>query len=228
LRATTTSLPSQTSNSAIVFSGIPFSQPLRYNHALTFIPSVKDYAEKVNGLYAFSSLNSHPEALVKSAESLLTFHHNINLPLSHSPSTETMPLSWSALSTALTSLTTASKLPDVENLAAIHVLRGDVEMLRYQMGVQGWALSQKSADVLLKNAEVFYRGGKNVANAAGERGVEMEGQVKEALVKGIRGDREGIRGLLGGVEGVEKIVSEAVEDGLFTGDQLQGLEITGL
>ncbi len=101
-------------------------------------------------------------------------------------------------------------------------------MLRYQMGVQGWEPSQKSADVLLKNAEVFYRGGKNVANAAGECGVEMEGQVKEALVKGIREDAEGMRALLGGMEGVEKIVGEAVEDDLFTGKQLQGLGITGL
>jgi hypothetical protein len=141
-----------------------------------------------------------------------------------------MPLSWSALSTALSNLTLASKLPDVENLAAVHVLRGDVEMLRYQMGVQGWDISQKSAEVLVKNAEVFYRGGKNVAMAAGEGGVEREGRVKEALVKGIRGDGEGMRGLLGGMVhvDVEKIVGDAVEDGVLTAGQLQQLGITGL
>jgi hypothetical protein len=141
-----------------------------------------------------------------------------------------MPLSWSALSTALSNLTLASKLPDVENLAAVHVLRGDVELLRYQMGVQGWDISQKSAEVLVKNAEVFYRGGKNVAMAAGEGGVEREARVKEALVKGIRGDGEGMRGLLGGMVHVEveKIVGDAVEDGVFTAGQLQQLGITGL
>ena len=63
---------------------------------------------------------------------------------------------------------------------------------------KGWDISQKSADVLLKNAEVFYRGGKNVASAAGEEGVEREGRVKEAVVKGIRGDGGGMWGLLGG------------------------------
>jgi hypothetical protein len=173
-------------------------------------------------LYAFDSVQSHPEALVKSAESFITFHHNTP------PSPDTMPLSWSALSTALTNLTLASKLPDVENLAAVHVLRGDVEMLRYQMGHQGWEISQKSADVLLKNAEVFYRGGKNVANAAGEAGVVTEGQVKEALVKGFRGDGEGMKGLLGGMEGVEKIIGDAVEDGVVTAEQLQQLGITGV
>ncbi|PMD13400.1 hypothetical protein NA56DRAFT_712151 [Hyaloscypha hepaticicola] len=184
--------------------------------------SVKEYSEQVNSLYTFPSLNTHPEALVKSAESLLTLHHNL-LP---SPSPETLPLSWTALSTALTSLTTASKLPDVENLAAVHILRGDVEMLRYQMGVppppQGWEIATKSADVLLKNAEVFYRGGKNVASAAGEEGVVMEGRVKEAVVKGVRGDGVGMRGLLGGIGG------EAVEGGVFTAGQLQGLGISGL
>jgi hypothetical protein len=121
----------------------------------------------------------------------------------------------------------------------VHVLRGDVEMLRYQMGVQrspgvqGWDISQKSADVLLKNAEVFYRGGKNVASAAGEEWVEREGRVKEAVVKeavvkGVRGDGVGMWGLLGGVEGVERILGEAVEDGVVTAGQLQGLGITGL
>jgi hypothetical protein len=139
-----------------------------------------------------------------------------------------MPLSWSSLSTALSNLTLASQLPDVSNLAAVHVLRGDVEMLRYQMGVQGWDISQKSADVLLKNAEVFYRGGKNVASAAGEEGVEREGRVKEAVVKGVRRDGVGMWGLLGGVEGLERIVGEAVEDGVVTAGQLQGLGITGL
>jgi hypothetical protein len=80
----------------------------------------------------------------------------------------------------------------------------------------------------VKNAEVFYRGGKNVAMAAGEGGVEREARVKEALVKGIRGDGEGMRGLLGGMGGVEKIVGDAVEDGVLTAGQLQQLGITGL
>ena len=48
------------------------------------------------------------------------------------------------------------------------------------------------------------------------------------MVKGVRGDGVGMWGLLGGVEGVERIVGEAVEDGVVTAGQLQGLGITGL
>jgi hypothetical protein len=135
-------------------------------------------------------------------------------------------LSWEALSTALANLTTASKLPDVENLAAVHVLRGDVEMLRYQIGQRGFAAAKQSAEVLLKNAEVFYRGAKNVARAAGEHGVESEGAVKEGLVKGLRGDGVGMQTLFAGMpqgDVVEKVVGEAVEDGVVTREQLLGL-----
>jgi hypothetical protein len=50
--------------------------------------------------------------------------------------------------------------------------------------------------------------------------------VKEALVKGLRGDGEGMQTLFAGMpQGgvVEKVVSEAVEDGVVTREQLQAL-----
>jgi hypothetical protein len=185
--------------------------------------SVQSYYDTITSLYNFPTVQSNPEALVKSAEARITLHHNVNL-LSDS---ETMNLSWSALTTALGNLTTASKLPDVENLAGVHILRGDVELLRYQMGVQGYEPSKKSAAVLLKNAEVFYRGGKNVGKAAGGQGVEREGGVKEGLVKGLRGDGEGMMGLLKGMgeSEVAKVVSDAVEDGLVSKMLLKELGI---
>jgi hypothetical protein len=185
--------------------------------------NIQPYFDTIKQLYSFSTAQSNPEALVKSAEARITFHNNVLLY------EDTLNLSWEALSTALVNLTTASKLPDVENLAAVHVLRGDVEMLRYQMGQRGFAAAKKSAEVLLKNAEVFYRGGKNVARAAGEQGVEGEGAVKEGLVRGLRGDGMGMQGvfagMLAGSQGdvVEKMISEAVEDGVVTRAQLQGL-----
>jgi hypothetical protein len=185
--------------------------------------NVQPYFDTIKQLYSFPTAQSNPEALVKSAEARITFHNNVLLY------EDTLNLSWEALSTALVNLTTASKLPDVENLAAVHVLRGDVEMLRYQMSQRGFAAAKKSAEVLLKNAEVFYRGGKNVARAAAEQGVEGEGAVKEGLVKGLRGDGLGMQGvfagMLAGSQGdvVEKMISEAVEDGVVTREQLQGL-----
>ena len=182
--------------------------------------NAQPYFSTIKQLYRFPSVQSNPEALVKSAEARIAFHNNVLLYQ------DTVNMSWEALSTALANLTTASKLPDVENLAAVHVLRGDVEMLRYQIGQRGFAAAKQSAQVLLKNAEVFYRGGKNVARAAGEDGVEREGAVKEALVKGLRGDGEGMQTLFAGMlqgDVVEKVVSEAVEDGVVTREQLQGL-----
>ncbi|KAH8747710.1 hypothetical protein BGZ57DRAFT_916578 [Hyaloscypha finlandica] len=182
--------------------------------------NAQPYFSTIKQLYRFPTVQSNPEALVKSAEARIAFHNNVLLYQ------DTSNLSWEALSTALASLTTASKLPDVENLAAVHVLRGDVEMLRYQMGQRGFAAAKQSAQVLLKNAEVFYRGAKNVARAAGEDGVEREGAVKEGLVKGLRGDGVGMQTLFAGMlqgDVKEKVVSEAVEDGVVTREQLLGL-----
>ncbi|KAE9379636.1 hypothetical protein N431DRAFT_434565 [Stipitochalara longipes BDJ] len=196
----------------------------------------QSYFSTITTLYTIPTIQTNPEALVKSAESLITFHQNVTLtnptPTSHhDPSLSA--LSWSALSTALENLTKASKLPDVENLAAVHVLRGDVEMLRYQMGQQGFDIAKKNEGALLKNAEVFYRGGKNVSKAEVERGedgaVGREGMVKEVVVKGLRGEREAVGGLKGlqGWEGgeVEKILREAVEDGVFGWGLLEGLGV---
>jgi hypothetical protein len=182
--------------------------------------NIHPYFATIKQFYSFPTVQSNPEALVKSAETRITFHNNVVLY------EDTLTLSWEALSTALANLTTASKLPDVENLAAVHILRGDVEMLRYQIGQRGFAAAKTSAEVLLKNAEVFYRGGKNVARAAGEEGVEREGKVKEGLVKGLRGDGEGMKGLFAGIHGdvVGKVGSEAVEDGVVTREQLQELD----
>lgn len=95
---------------------------------------VADGADKpqIDQTYTLPAFNTTPEALVKKAESYISFHNNV-LP---SESANSRPLSWNALSTAISHLTAASKLPDVENVAAVHILRGNVEMLRYRMGRQ--------------------------------------------------------------------------------------------
>lgn len=53
-------------------------------------------------------------------------------------------LRWTRLTKAGEVLTQASKLPQVENLASIHIERGDVELLRLQLGKcsgrQGYAV----------------------------------------------------------------------------------------
>lgn len=98
------------------------------------------------------------------------------------------------------------------------------------MGQLGFQAAKKNEGALLKNAEVFYRGGKNVAQAGGEAGeVGREGLLKELLVKGLRGEREavdGVRGLVGWERGeVERLLGEAIADGVFSWSQLEGLGI---
>lgn len=187
--------------------------------------NAQTYYTTITKLFTFPTVQSNPEALVKSAESLILFHQNLTANIS--PDAGIVNMSWEALTTALGNLTKASKLEDVENLAAVHVLRGDVEMLRYQMGQKGWEVARKSGEVLVKNAEVFYRGGKNVAKAAGEMEVEMEGTVKEGIVKGLRGDGEGMKSMFGGLgeSEVGKILAEMVDDGVVEREQLEGLGI---
>ncbi|PMD34398.1 hypothetical protein L207DRAFT_534731 [Hyaloscypha variabilis F] len=225
---TYTATTSRTTESQIAHSDYLSSlTDLQYRNGL-LTPS--SYFSALSTLYTHPTLQTNPEALVKAAESLITFHQNITFlsptPTNPTPNPEIAALSWQALSTALSNLTSASKLPDVENLAAVHVLRGDVEMLRYQMGQLGFEVSRKNEGALLRNAEVFYRGGKNVARADGDgerEKVEIEGRVKEGVVRGLRGESvEGLEGV--GGEG-ERVVREAVEDGVFTWGQVEGLGV---
>ncbi|KAN0114489.1 hypothetical protein V8E51_004033 [Hyaloscypha variabilis] len=225
---TYTATTSRTTESQIAHSDYLSSlTDLQYRNGL-LTPS--SYFSTLSTLYTHPTLQTNPEALVKAAESLITFHQNITFlsptPTNPTPNPEIAALSWQALSTALSNLTSASKLPDVENLAAVHVLRGDVEMLRYQMGQLGFEVSRKNEGALLRNAEVFYRGGKNVARADGDgetERVEIEGRVKEGVVRGLRGESvEGLEGV--GGEG-ERVVREAVEDGVFTWGQVEGLGV---
>lgn len=74
---------------------------------------------------------------------------------------------WQALTTALNALTTASKIPSADNLPKIHLARGDVELLRFQLGQppNNFDSAAKNAGVLVKNAEKFYRGAKALAGS---------------------------------------------------------------
>jgi hypothetical protein len=207
---------------------------LQFRNHLIEIPT---YYNTITQAYTSPSINrnTNPQALVKSAESHITFHHSVlSHPDAHQPSSLTA--SWEALSGASDALARASKLPDVETLAAIHVMRGDVEMLRWRMGRAAvpYEASQKYASALLKNAEVFYRGGRKLAGAVGAggdngmAGVEMEGAVKEAVVRGLRGEG-GILEILKGVgEGAGKVLREMLEEGLVGRSELEGFGVHGI
>ncbi len=183
---------------------------------------IKSYYEIINNAYAVNNFDANAEALSKRAESFIGFHHTVRASpvASHSIS---LQASWNALSTAAKLLATAAKLPDAENVAAIHITRGDVELLRFQMGKEevAYEAAENSAAPLLKNAEVFFRGGKNEARARGGMEVlEMEGAVKEGLARGLRGGNEYITELVGTKTEATKVIREAVEEGFIRKEQL--------
>jgi hypothetical protein len=133
------------------------------------------------------NMTQSAETLVSSAETFIAF----NLRVKSSAETQSAAsLRWKLLSTAQDSLTKASKLPNVEKLSSIYLLRGDVDLLRYQLGVEGHELAGKSGAVLLKNAEKFYRGAKGLAE---EKELAVEGSIKEAVVKALTGDMTGLK-----------------------------------
>ena len=92
-------------------------------------------------------------------------------------------VSWTHITTALDSLTAASKLRDAQNLSRIHLRRGDCELLRLSLGEQPlkYELAIKSATILLQNAGLYYRMAGRQAGSDGA-GAKEEGQ--EAYVKG--------------------------------------------
>jgi hypothetical protein len=184
--------------------------------------TIKEYYDIVTKSYNFDGFDTHAEALCKRAEALIAFHHSVVAsPIAYQK--DSLTASWEALSAALDALTRASKLPDAENPAMIHITRGDVELLRWQMGKGriAYEAADKYAAALAKNAEVFYRGGKNEARARGWEDVEMEGAVKEAVARGLKGESEYIVDFVKTKREASKLIAEAVEDGLVRKEQLE-------
>ena len=204
--------------------------------AATFISAVSDanfqsqrtdastYWETLQKTWNLIDLTKTPEGLVSAAEALLSFNtavaRNSNIPPPSVLSTR-----WKALSPAQDYLLKASTLPDVDKLAKIYLLRGDVDILRFQLGTGEAPLeiAKKSQTVLVKNAEKFYRGAKKLA-AADEVELVMEAGVKEGLAKAFGGDEGALRGVVKevGEKVARGLLVECWEEGLVGREELEG------
>lgn len=95
--------------------------------------------------------------------------------------------SWKHITSALDSLTAASKLPTVQqhNLARIHLQRGDCELQRLSLGESParYDLALQSASVLLGNAGLYYRMAGRQASSEGAMMMMMKEEGREAYVK---------------------------------------------
>lgn len=159
------------------------------------------------------------------AEALISFNASIrtNPPTTSQELNESLPARWQALTTALECLTAASKLPTASNIAKIHILRGDSELLRYQLGQEQppYDVAAKNAQVLCRNAEKFYRGAALLCEDKDEK---LEASVKEALAKAFGGNALSV-GEFAQQQASRRVLEEAIEEGLVHVDQFATMGI---
>ena len=129
---------------------------------------------------------------------------------------------WKYLTRALADLTTATKLPIVPNLTKIHLRRGDCELLRYCLGKAPSCYKQaiQNATMLLRNAEIYYRGAAKFAKVELAGQEETEGLIKEALVSSLNGDSAKLKTY---GDRVIKTMDEMRDEGLLVAEDIDRL-----
>jgi hypothetical protein len=180
--------------------------------------STQTYLETLQKAWSFDFSQS-PEGLVAAAEALVAFNSSHR---NSTDSTTSSPARWKALSTAQTYLTSATKLPNVSELAKIHLLRGDIDLWRYQLGNEGHEIAVKSQSVLVGNAGKFYRGAKALG---GEKSVTDEAAIKEGVAKWLGGDKEGLFEIIKimGEIVVKEALVEYWQEGLISGEEMESI-----
>ena len=153
-----------------------------------------------------------PQARCDHADALLVFYTALATTvdaavLSLDERNRISHLQWTLLSSALSDLSRALALPNVQNVARIHMRRGDCELLRYRMGEHpvDYKPAASNSATLLKNAATYYRGSMNAARVEGAEDGASEAMVKEAIVNSLSNNGK-----------VEGLAHEALEKaGLF-------------
>ena len=188
------------------------------------------YEKELNASFTTQDLDmsNDPKSLYDNADAELAFTASVQTALQHAHATELAQISsicWKHITKALESLTAASKLPNAQNLPRTHLRRGDCELLRLHLGdaPQNYDLAVKSAPILLKNAEVYFRGAANLAKKDVDTEEEQnEAEVKQSIVAGLAGDTEKLSLLVGtGRDLVESIAEEMRDDGLLGEESLK-------
>ncbi|KAG5289626.1 hypothetical protein I7I48_09007 [Histoplasma ohiense] len=172
-------------------------------------------------------LSANPGALCSQAESLVAFNSamaDCDQPYNEDTFNRLLTLRWQALSSALDSLTAATKLPEAQNLPKVHLARGDVEMYRWRLGRQPWnyQVSNANAATLLKNAQTYYRGAAALARRDGLDEQDREGAAKEALAFAFSDDMQKMEGLIASSEKeLRQIAEDMVDDGLVSAEDME-------
>lgn len=187
------------------------------------------YARTLDQAYSTLNLDDNPEGLCDKAEAFIACNSSLRQNYEAVISPEISASRWKVLTAAIDSLTKASKLPSVDNVPKIHILRGDVDLLRYQLGQppSNYDVAFKNKEVLAKNAEKFYRGAGNFAKAEGLRKELEEAEVKEALALSLYGEKEKLfRYAKLRPEFVRDILEDAFDDGIISYETLSAIGIS--
>ena len=166
-----------------------------------------------------------PQTRCDHADALLNFHAAILTMADENERSRLAQLQWTFLSSALSDYQRALSLPDVQNLAKIHMRRGDCELLRYCMGEAPlmYKLASASSTTLLKNAATYYRGSAAAARVEGIEGGDTEPRIKEAIANAmVSGERLGELppGLM---ETIGVILEDMANEGLISVDTCRNL-----
>jgi hypothetical protein len=165
-----------------------------FRHATLNAEAYKSERDAAFSLPELSLPRPTAEVQLANAESLLAYasalaessqnHDNLD----SGPGTKYAQQRWSALSSAITILASASKTPDIDTteLVRTHLLRGDVSLLLAALRHPPSSLPNASSNAaqLLKNAEVFYR---NASRLAGQVQTQQDVEAEEtSAVAGLR------------------------------------------
>ena len=178
-------------------------------------------------------LSTSPQGLCDRADAMLAFNSSVRTCINYADlqSSDVARLNqtqWRHLSNSLTDLKLASTLPEVQNLARIHLRRGDCELFRCRLGEAptSYQVARSNTVMLLKNAETYYRGAAGVAQAEGADREEYEARVKEGIVSSIRGDDTKILEILREESNrAISLLEDAQDEGLITSHFLQALNL---
>jgi hypothetical protein len=180
---------------------------------------VSTYERALEDAYGELDLSHDPEGLCDRAEALIAYDSALRNSLFRDTQGESAATRrWKALTAALDALTAASQMPSADNMAKIHLARGDVELLRFQLSQPPSLLSiaVRNSAMLLKNAGTFYRGAESNGRALSADTEVKEAVIKQALAEALGSNHERLKELLtSDPHACDLILEEAVDDGLI-------------
>jgi tetratricopeptide (TPR) repeat protein len=195
---------------------------------------VNTYRNEVKNAYEDSpQLSTSQDAVLAYADAKISIYSAISetlIPQNEDALSRANVVRWEILSSALETLRVAVSLGQpvddhLETNAKINLLRGDAEMFRFRLGQQPWNYghAQKSINVLLKNAETYYRGGAELAGRADMTEESLKGKFKESVTVALSGRDPGSWMIEADKEQLVKDAEEMVEDGLVDQGDMQRL-----